>query len=356
MLVSLISNLKTFILVFILSRHIENILLQHNCVIIPGFGGLMTQYVPARYIADESLFLPPHRSVSFNNRLVINDGMLVQSYMSAFAVNYADASARVEAAVADLKSILLREGEYKLHGIGTFRLSLDGEYTFQALEAGTLSPELYGLDSVCVKSIEQAQTQVEQPTVEQPATFASQDTVQTSDEKYYVLRLNKMFVNYMVASVVMLLCYFSWSVPVSTTSDVHVKQAAFFASDIFAEPTQDNLALAPRIVTEDTITGNQDVVLPSTYAQPQEQPANEPVVSEATKSYTIVVCSCVPRSNADKLVNSLSQRGIQAEIFVKQNILRVVVGAYASNAEAEQYLRTLKTEHEGFKEAWILKK
>ena len=64
-----------------LSRHIESLLLHHDCVIVPGLGGFGTQYVPARRIEEEFLFLPPYRSVGFNQQLVLNDGLLVQSYM-----------------------------------------------------------------------------------------------------------------------------------------------------------------------------------------------------------------------------------------------------------------------------------
>ncbi|MBO5704071.1 MAG: SPOR domain-containing protein, partial [Bacteroidaceae bacterium] len=49
-----------------LARHIESLLLKHDCVIVPDFGGFVTQQVAARYVEDEGLFLPPYRSVGFN--------------------------------------------------------------------------------------------------------------------------------------------------------------------------------------------------------------------------------------------------------------------------------------------------
>ena len=70
-----------------LSRHIESLLLAHDCVIVPGLGGFVAHYVPARRIAEEQLFLPPSRSVGFNQQLTINDGLLVQSYMQAYDTN-----------------------------------------------------------------------------------------------------------------------------------------------------------------------------------------------------------------------------------------------------------------------------
>ena len=71
-----------------LSRHIESLMLNHDCVIVPGLGGFITQYMHARYIAEEGLFLPPYRSVGFNQQLTFNDGLLVQSYMQAYDTSY----------------------------------------------------------------------------------------------------------------------------------------------------------------------------------------------------------------------------------------------------------------------------
>lgn len=39
-----------------LSRHIESLMLKHDCVIVPGLGGFITQYVPARRVEGEQLF------------------------------------------------------------------------------------------------------------------------------------------------------------------------------------------------------------------------------------------------------------------------------------------------------------
>ena len=86
-----------------LSRHIESLLLAHDCVIVPGLGGFVAHYVPARRIAEEQLFLPPSRSVGFNQQLTINDGLLVQSYMQAYDTNYPETLKIIDDGVNRLK-------------------------------------------------------------------------------------------------------------------------------------------------------------------------------------------------------------------------------------------------------------
>lgn len=71
-----------------LAQHIEALLLENDCVIVPNFGGFVAHYAPATYVKEENLFLPPTRIIGFNSQLKLNDGVLVQSYMSAHDTSF----------------------------------------------------------------------------------------------------------------------------------------------------------------------------------------------------------------------------------------------------------------------------
>lgn len=75
-----------------LAKHIEVLLLDNDCVIVPGFGGFVTHYIPATRIAEENLFLPPTRIIGFNPSLTMNDGLLAQSYASVYDTTFPDAT------------------------------------------------------------------------------------------------------------------------------------------------------------------------------------------------------------------------------------------------------------------------
>ena len=70
-----------------LGKHIEALLLENDCVIIPDFGGFITYYTPASYVEDEHTFSPPVRSIGFNPQLKLNDGLLVQTYMDSYSAS-----------------------------------------------------------------------------------------------------------------------------------------------------------------------------------------------------------------------------------------------------------------------------
>lgn len=92
-----------------IQRHIEILLLSHDCVIVPGFGGFIAHHVDARYDEDDRLWLPPYRTLGFNPQLTLNDSLLAQSYVEAYDMSYPDALRQIEAEVEELKSIRSEE-------------------------------------------------------------------------------------------------------------------------------------------------------------------------------------------------------------------------------------------------------
>lgn len=101
-----------------LAQHIEVLLLENDCVIVPGFGGFIAHYAPAMRVAEENLFLPPTRTIGFNPQLTLNDGVLVQSYMAVYDTTFSDATKMVEKEVAELISALHEDGKTDLPNIG----------------------------------------------------------------------------------------------------------------------------------------------------------------------------------------------------------------------------------------------
>mgnify|MGYP003287733752 CR=1 FL=1 len=68
-----------------LARHIELLLRDNDCVILPGFGGFIAHTVPAYYASEEHLYYPPTRNISFNASITMNDGLLAQPMMLSAA-------------------------------------------------------------------------------------------------------------------------------------------------------------------------------------------------------------------------------------------------------------------------------
>ena len=148
------TKMRNFALVIELEKHIEILLLDNDCVIVPGLGGFVAHYVGARFDKDSNMFLPPYRTLGFNSKLDMNDSLLAQSYVEAYDISYPEALRKIDSEVVELKRTLEVEGIYELDNIGVISINNEGNYEFEPCEAGVLTPGLYGLVGVDVQRLE----------------------------------------------------------------------------------------------------------------------------------------------------------------------------------------------------------
>lgn len=169
-----------------IDRHIEILLLNNDCVIVPGLGGFMAHHVCARYCPDTQTFIPPLRQLGFNAQLKINDSLLAQSYIEAYDISYPEAVRCIENEVNELHQQLQNNGYCELNDIGTLRLNIEGNLEFEPCEAGILTPDLYGLNSVDVTMLnEQSATaaSAKQQVTEQEQTRESSHSIDIFNEQ-----------------------------------------------------------------------------------------------------------------------------------------------------------------------------
>ncbi|MDR3309371.1 MAG: hypothetical protein LBS80_05405, partial [Tannerella sp.] len=100
--------------------HIERLLFQHDCVIIPEFGGFVLQTVPAVYMDSEHSFTPARKEIVFNPTLVHNDGLLAEAYMQDNSADFDKAQSQLRKDVTTMKEHLNDDAEFQMGAIGVF--------------------------------------------------------------------------------------------------------------------------------------------------------------------------------------------------------------------------------------------
>ena len=190
-----------------LAQHIETLLLENDCVIVPGFGGFVAHYSPATRVKEENIFLPPTRTIGFNPQLKLNDGVLVQSYMSAYDTSFADATRIVEKEVSAFIEILHEEGKAHLENVGEIHYNIYGNYEFIPYDCKITTPSLYGLDSF---EIHELATLQQKEKVLIPANL-------TREKKTYEIRINRVYLRNAVAMIAAVILFFAFSNRVENT-------------------------------------------------------------------------------------------------------------------------------------------
>ncbi|KAA9339834.1 hypothetical protein F0P96_04250 [Hymenobacter busanensis] len=136
-----------------LSDHIQRLLRDHDCVIIPDFGGLIADYEPARLHPVRHTLTPPTKRVAFNQALTRNDGLLVDALSRATGLTAGMARQQVREAVAAMQQELEAQQRTELPGIGVFRRATGRGLDFEYTGATNLLPASYGLPELTSRPV-----------------------------------------------------------------------------------------------------------------------------------------------------------------------------------------------------------
>ncbi|WP_255594446.1 SPOR domain-containing protein [Pontibacter sp. HSC-14F20] len=134
-------------------KHIKHLLYNHDCVIIPDFGGLITRYVPARINPVKHTLVPPSKKIAFNEKLVLNDGLLISTIAYANNTTKEEARQLVISFVHEVRTRLDSEQRYELTDIGVFKYNHEQKLVFDYTEGDNLLEASFGLPEIVARPI-----------------------------------------------------------------------------------------------------------------------------------------------------------------------------------------------------------
>ncbi len=138
-----------------ISQYIREILLLNDCVIIPEFGGFVANYKPAK--VENNQFFPPTKEVAFNNKLVSNDGLLINFISEAEGIDYFSAKLKLESFVDETLLNLEKKRNVYFEGIGYLHYDSRENLQFEPQLKDNLLVDSYGLQSFTYEKIYQRQ-------------------------------------------------------------------------------------------------------------------------------------------------------------------------------------------------------
>lgn len=130
-----------------ITAFIRELLFGHDCVIVPGFGGFIGNYTPARIDKSSGTFYPPVKQISFNRNLNHNDGLLIGRISGATSINYGDARNSVEEFVLEVRRKLSKGEKVVFDNIGSFLNNSEGSVQFEPDKNANYHLDSFGLES-----------------------------------------------------------------------------------------------------------------------------------------------------------------------------------------------------------------
>lgn len=128
-------------------KSVQELLYNHECVIIPEFGAFITKYVPAKIDSVTHRFTPPSKEMVFNSFLDNDDSLLVDYISLKNKVTKEEAKSSVHDFVVDVTRVLHDDKKVDFDGIGTLSIDNDDSYVFKSAEDVNFLGDAFGLTS-----------------------------------------------------------------------------------------------------------------------------------------------------------------------------------------------------------------
>ena len=353
-----------------LTQHISRLLLESDLAIIPGFGGFIAHYRPAMRDTKNNLFIPPVLTVGFNDQLVLNDGLLLQSYMSVNNIGKEEAELLVNQEVEKLRSNLEENGSVILEGIGVLYCNVKNKYSFKAKKNVLDCPMYYGLDAFEMLEVAELMANV------------TRNEESLSSESEYIREsytpVSPSSFSYFGAVAVIALAIvsmFMFTSPIENTEVVDVNYAKIVPTELWDQFNSKSITTTPIYAGKEEVSTDKDnpqsksgistytSVTPTTQNVLNEELQTK--VTESTslvsaeeneqlvKPFHLIIASAIQNKQAVKLVNSLQEKGYsEAQVLKNGGHTRVSIACYQSSDEAYTALKTLSQEEE-YQSAWV---
>ncbi len=327
--------------------YIAELLFENDTVSLPGFGSFIKAYKSANIDYVQGEIKPPASALSFNQNLVMNDGLLVRFLKKKHGLPIANAEQVVQEYIAELKLKLEKKEFITFPGLG--RLYKDFEGNFKFLPENTnFNTDTYGLPDLQFYP------------VSRPFTESGKSTDMTSPTKK-----SDTFTQGVADWFTDNLLWVGLAAVLVVFAAIYMTMFRNPAKDATAtiNPETERINISPADAEDDyevvdDFYDDEDAALPDDELPPADPPAEEdseaPTLSADEKVAVIIIGKFGKQSNVDKLVKRIYEAGY--EPYTDKEGKLTVVGVQMIYEEESKVYSTLEKVRNKFeKDAEILR-
>lgn len=300
-----------------LANYISDLLYRYECVIVPKFGGFVTNNKSARIDGSSHTIFPPYKQITFNAHLTNNDGLLANYIASVDNISYECALNYIKFEI-DAWREKLKNQHLNLNGLGTFNLSGD-QLHFEPQQKVNYLTSSFGLSNVVRSEIER----------ESPVKVAKE--IETPKVIPIVEKKAPNYLKYAAVFVIGL-------------------SAIGFGGKYY----QDHLNEKQMVEAQKRQDLMEEKIENATFVITKPLPTLNLEIQSSKKSFHVIAGAFRFPENADRKVNQLLQEGYDARILGvnKWNLTVVSYGSFSSRDEALENLSQIKKNVA--KDSWLL--
>ncbi|MFZ6050482.1 HU domain-containing protein [Halocola ammonii] len=358
----------------ILENSIGNLLFDHDCVIVPDFGGFVVNYKAAHIHPKLNVIEPPSKQVTFNRNLVNNDALVANYISRKEEISYEAASAYLSKCVREYKRALAEGKRLEMEGIGILYKDKTGRLQFLPSPDNNFLKSSYGLSKIYLQPIEEEKAPVAESKVISMTEPKDSQKEETTEEVRSTSRSKK----WRIAAAAVLIPAVLIGGYIVKESGSGNGQLNIASLNPFKNAASQQAEYIPRIEDEDIVfdyEGDYNSIekisseidnMQSIYFSFVEDRVSpdgirvklgENSSAETSKAsrlnmYFVVGGAFREKDNAENLVDKLRIKGYDASIFGKTgNLHMVCYGSFTTKNAATRALREIKQSENPY--AWL---
>jgi|GEM_PF-1341613 len=341
---------------------LEDLLHEHEMVVVPGLGAFLTQAAPAEVNFGNHQVLPPSKSIVFNAKVLSGGSKLTEALAQTLGTSQEHARQSIENYIEVLKEQLAVGGRAWVGRLGELSISSDGTIQFQANPSLNLLSDSFGLAPLEVVPVAlQIRKQTERKGFVVPidpvysGKASRRNGAKVRQMATRLLPIAASFTGILIAGAAIY-----WL----NTGRAHVEMASFNVltpeSQVEApmeQPSIEPAASQPEnnILSTEKGGTTENPVEADIESAPVESIEKEAEV--ATMSYFVVAGSFSKEENLLKMKDLLASKGfesIELEEKTPAGATRVAAAGFASKEEAKQFIAEKQSDFQ--EQLWVYSK
>jgi nucleoid DNA-binding protein len=291
-----------------ISQYIKELLLLNDCVIIPEFGGFVANYKPAT--VENNQFFPPTKEIAFNNKLISNDGLLINYISEAEGIDYFSAKQKLDSFVEETMLNLEKNRNVYFEGVGYLHYDSRENLQFEPQLKQNLLVESYGLQNFSYEKL--YQRQMPKPAIK----------VEYREPIIFQQRKLKKLAIAIPLLIAMALIPMKHNNEYLSKSDMGMWETLTQSTPAAPVQVQEEIQAETTTPVVNTVTGEQ--------------------------KYFIIGGSFKSEENANKYIQQLKEQGYNGQnLGVFKGLNRVAMKGFASMNEAQKELNSLLSKNPG---------
>lgn len=346
-----------------LEQHISALLYNHDCVIVPGFGGFVGNYQPASVHPTLHVFNPPSKHIVFNRNVKSNDGLLANEIVVSDKLNYNEAIKAIENYVQSVEKTLGEGKKVTIEKVGNLYYDIEKTLQFEADTSVNYLLDSYGLSNV------------QSFPIKRDVIYIGRE-LKSKDRPVEEIHINKF--NYRkhiwkAAVLVPIIGLGIWiSLNIQTLEKKHISWSSLnpFKSSTEEVVTPEKVDITPivpisvlierkkassidnKAVSKEITPDKKEVV--TINPQPKEEIKPQPIATSNGSYYIIGGCFGV-MENANRYVNELKAKGYNASVCGQNanGLNMVAYDSFSTEEEANQVIKEIRQQNPN---AWVFVK